>query len=579
MQKTSILLFKYRFLILRTNTCFSNFQKYIVPQVTTTIRTKMQNFIFLLFFGALIGDQIQIAYSENATAVQIVHLENHSLRVDTKMLNEILGNENIKDRRVMIFSIAGPYRKGKSFFLNFALKYLHAQVGQIGFRKSGSSVDGWLLKQNHFPLKYVKHDISDWIGEDAVDGNNELHGFKWSGGQKQQTIGIWMWSEIFTHDFDNGDRVAIVLLDTQGIFDHESTTTDCTKTFAISIMVSSVQCYNVMQNVQENNLQDLDYFAAYGRLAIEQMNEKPFQKLLFLVRDWPYADEVDYGYAPKYVRLILSNNDKQSPAMHELRDRINLSFKKIEAFLMPYPGTAVAEGKNTNGDLRQMDSRFVQSVKEIVPSIFAPENLVVKQINGQKIRAYDLIAYIEKYAEIFNSNTLPEPKTALWATAETSLLLLQRDCLKVYVERMQEIMARRSDYENSVLLEHHQLARTEALSRFQKKKKLHFPDLVSSYQSQLDMDIAMKYKFYLELNKNRKADRLKIEELQRKSNKQRQYITDGTHQEGRGHVKNIAATGLGGVCVYLGWNVANFPYVVVACSVLGVAASVFGRLG
>lgn len=259
----------------------------------------------------------------------------------------------------------------------------------------------------------MKHDISDWLGEGTVNGS-ELHGFKWSGGQMPQTTGIWMWSEIFTHDYHNGERVAIVLLDTQGIFDHESSTMDCTKTFAISMMLSSVQCYNVMQNIQENNLQDLDFFTAYGRLANEQANEIPFQKLLFLVRDWPYAAEIRYGYAPQYVRRILASNDKQSQAMHELRDRIHLSFDKIEAFLMPYPGSAVAEGRNTDGNLREISSKFIQSVKELVPSLFAPENLVVKQINGQKIRAYDLIAYIEEYTKIFNGDTLPEPRTALW---------------------------------------------------------------------------------------------------------------------------------------------------------------------
>ncbi len=258
----------------------------------------------------------------------------------------------------------------------------------------------------------MNHDITDWIGESGIS-SSELNGFKWSGGQKPQTTGIWMWSEIFTHDYDNGDRVAIILLDTQGIFDHESSTVDCTTTFAMSMLLSSVQCYNVMQNVQEDRLQNLDYFTQYGRLARGQSKEKPFQKLMFLVRDWPYGNEINFGYAPKYVEKIMASSGKQSAEMHELRDRIKSSFENIDAFLMPYPGIAVAEGRNTNGDLQQMDQRFVQSVKEIVPLLFAPENLVVKHINGQKIHARDFLMYLKEYAKIFNRRTLPEPKTAL----------------------------------------------------------------------------------------------------------------------------------------------------------------------
>lgn len=93
----------------------------------------MQIIFFLLICASLIG-QHNGSTSDKATAVQIVYLENHTIRVDSKILDKILGNEHIKDRNVMIFSIAGPYRKGKSFFLNFPLKYLHAQVK--GFRKA-----------------------------------------------------------------------------------------------------------------------------------------------------------------------------------------------------------------------------------------------------------------------------------------------------------------------------------------------------------------------------------------------------------------------------------------------------------
>lgn len=86
----------------------------------------MRIVFFLLICVVLISQHV--AYSENATAVQIVHLENHSIRVDSKILRQIFGNERIKNRNVMIFSIAGPFRKGKSFFLNFPLKYLYAKV-------------------------------------------------------------------------------------------------------------------------------------------------------------------------------------------------------------------------------------------------------------------------------------------------------------------------------------------------------------------------------------------------------------------------------------------------------------------
>ena len=48
-------------------------------------------------------------------------------------------------------------------------------------------------------------------------------------------------------------------------------------------MLSSVLVYNLTSNIQEDDLQHLQLFTEYGRLAIEDSGETPFQKLMFLV--------------------------------------------------------------------------------------------------------------------------------------------------------------------------------------------------------------------------------------------------------------------------------------------------------
>lgn len=52
-------------------------------------------------------------------------------------------------------------------------------------------------------------------------------------------------------------QVAVILLDTQGTFDSESTVRDCATVFALSTMLSSIQIYNLSQNIQEDDLQHL----------------------------------------------------------------------------------------------------------------------------------------------------------------------------------------------------------------------------------------------------------------------------------------------------------------------------------
>lgn len=241
-----------------------------------------------------------------------------------------------------------------------------------------------------------------------------MRGFKWRGGSEPETAGIWIWSEIFTHDFEDGEKVAIILLDTQGIFDRYTTVKECTTIFTLSMLVSSVQCYNLMQDIQENDLHHLNLFTEYGRLMTTDPNGIPFQKLLFIVRDWPYAKETGYGWNGKNkIDTILAGDDEQLPEMRQLRRQIVANFEEISGFLMPYPGKIIAQGESHTGELCQIEAKFVKYVKELVPAIFAPDKLIVKTINKQKIRVGDLMKLFEAYANTFNSNTLPEPKTIL----------------------------------------------------------------------------------------------------------------------------------------------------------------------
>lgn len=196
------------------------------------------------------------------------------------------------------------------------------------------------------------------MGEKS-DKNSKLDGFSWRGGKKPDTTGILMWSDIFTHNYENGNKIAIILLDTQSMFDSRSSIRDCITIFALSTLLSSVQCYNVMQNIQEDDLQNLQLFTEYARLAQKQYNEKPFQKMLFIVRDWPYASETNYGVVPQSeLNELLTENDGQTPEMHQLRRHIKSTFDEINVFLMPHPGLVVAQGENFNGNLEQISSEF-----------------------------------------------------------------------------------------------------------------------------------------------------------------------------------------------------------------------------
>lgn len=67
--------------------------------------------------------------SMGARAVPIVlATEDHKFTLDEESLVEILMREEVRDRYVVVVSVAGAFRKGKSFLLDFFLRYMNSKV-------------------------------------------------------------------------------------------------------------------------------------------------------------------------------------------------------------------------------------------------------------------------------------------------------------------------------------------------------------------------------------------------------------------------------------------------------------------
>ncbi|CAG0920901.1 unnamed protein product, partial [Notodromas monacha] len=302
--------------------------------------------------------------------------EDHQFELDEEALASVLNDPAIKDKHVVVLSVAGAFRKGKSFLLDFFLRYL---------RNQGSE---------------------DWLG--ARD--QPLTGFSWRGGMDRDTTGILLWSEVFTLNMASGEEVAVLLLDTQGAFDSDSTVKDCATVFALSTMLSSVLIYNLSQNIQEDDLQHLQLFTEYGRLALDESGRTPFQKLCFLIRDWSFPYESAYGIdgGRQVLEKRLQVSERQHPELQQLRKHIRSCFADLSCFLLPHPGLRVATDPKFDGKLADIEDLFTKFIGELIPSFLAPDKLVIKEIGGQKVTCRDLVQYFKSYVEIYKGGSLPE---------------------------------------------------------------------------------------------------------------------------------------------------------------------------
>lgn len=305
---------------------------------------------------------------------QIVHpKEGGGFYVDHQALQSILLADAIKDKPVTVVAVAGAYRTGKSFLLNFLLRYL----------RNGSN--------------------ADWM-EGAIALSE---GFDWSGGHQRHTTGIWLWSEPFMVSRKHGGEVAVLLMDTQGMFDLKSSARDATAIFTLITLASSVLVYNIKDRVQSTDLEHLSCWSDWA-CKIQEPTGKPtdFQKIVFLVRDWSNSHEIPYGKdgGSEYLRSVLKispgrreklpNQERENLHTHnaeqeKMQIHLRSCFHQIEGFLLPHPGLEVAQHASTAEILPVMEEEFKEHVHGFTADLFAPENLVPKMVDGKDITCGD----------------------------------------------------------------------------------------------------------------------------------------------------------------------------------------------
>lgn len=271
----------------------------------------------------------------------------------------------------------------------------------------------------------------NWLG----DGDEPLTGFDWKAGTNRVTTGLIMWSDVFLYDDPNGDKLAIYLMDTQGLFDHKSTSVDNSRIFSLSTMISSIQILNLLNIIQEDQLQYLQFATEYARYASSDDDKSPFQKLLILIRDWNSPEEYKYGLrgGNAFLNKFLEIHDSQTSELQSVRRYVRSSFEKIDCFLMAHPGKTVARDSTYDGRWSHIDEDFVHGMDDLFEHLFSPKRLTLKKINGVPVNPAELLIFISTYVDNFKNDNMPEATNIYESTLEKQFRILVGKSVDVYI--------------------------------------------------------------------------------------------------------------------------------------------------
>ena len=385
-----------------------------------------------------------------AAALQILHVDDKGrLVVSEPNLRELRNRMHAAGINALcVVSVAGSFRTGKSFLLTIMARYLAVQRRR---RRSAKEAE-----ESPPPGS-----DTSWI--DAA--GSEEAAFEWRGGTERHTTGIWIAGPYRPHRDDDTDaqRVGVLLCDTQGLWDGDSSHKLVTSIFGMSSILSSVCVYNLRGNIDLDKLDQISWFSSFGRSALAQcryssdgrVNKRrpaagatTFQSLHLLVRDWVgYGGDDGSGTgATDAVECARRNREfykdqRKQKQFDTFVGDLERIYTAVDVMLLPPPGPACCFATDFKGDLGQITRGFIVNVTRYCDTLFRGP-LTLKQFNGSIVTPDAFCEITTRFAEIFSSSSTPSTMGFAKAMEKTVTMCARESALAIYRAQVGEGLAK-----------------------------------------------------------------------------------------------------------------------------------------
>jgi len=398
------------------------------------------------------GRPLQVVQVSSAEGDEPIRLNEDALKELED--NLALVRQKHGDIPLTIHSAAGTFREGKSFILDCFLRYLyHLEISSVDDLVLENVVDSSFLENCNLTA--------------PLPDGSEI--FETRSSTDRVTAGIWLYSKPFVISTGNfigsggaisGQKVAVLLMDTQGLFDTAAMSSLDAPIFALSVLLSSKQIINKRGQFNTNDWQLLNLFTEFANEIVrklhrgkdpELLGEKPFQQLEFLSRDFQNFDlEFDdigtvneHGHKVSLEHFLAhceeaSNEylDRMTAQMRKhhqaVSDRIQSLYQNITCTCLSHPGEKMTS-KRWQGDSVALSDTFRALVARYCRSSFvAPA--IKYDVLGNQMEFGAFIQWIREFTTCMiaavETGQLPNVDEVVKVVTQHQLHKLQEDAVE-----------------------------------------------------------------------------------------------------------------------------------------------------
>lgn len=376
-----------------------------------------------------------------------LNMESNTAEVDDEAMKEF-GSilQKVGSHKLAVVAVMGAFRTGKSFLLDLFLRYLRHEESNPGHNGHESE-----------PRESGKDFAAPpWLtASEFVEGANDKapSGFRFRGGMDACTEGIWVWSEPFPKMI-NGEKVMLILMDTQGAWDSELTQEQSATIFGLTAVLSSKLIYNINMQIQEDKIENLAYFMNFAQAALraaasdgdvkmdqadlQKEIDQPFQSLDFLVRDWKNFRDNDSEDA---CNDMMEQHLKKhvNPEKRDTAKALDAMFRKMRCCCLPHPGLKI-EKEAWTGAVSDIDQDFTRFMHRYVESVFRTD-LDSKKILGTEISTITFPLVVKQFVQAFQGASCAAVGFTEAMRLSTTLLA-KESAMKEYTKNLDEAVGK-----------------------------------------------------------------------------------------------------------------------------------------